>query len=682
MNEILTFEKLLLSELRIISISNINNDIIDNDIVKAVTVNEELLALGYTLTPDDIVNLAKSNDIDNFLNKFKGIIGNVNAKPMYPNYPNQVMNMDEATFRFHQLIHYASTYGIENFANIDVVRGWLPDVEDTEKTVDDETLINAKIIKLFINSENDSIYKHVYNKILSKRERMTDKEKILVCECIKHLSLNDLTNITVPFKQNLLEIFYSIFIADIDSNTKKAMLFSICQHTGDVWKCVDYVITKFNFHFKTSQKRLIVKLLESYTVDDFQSNLVVSKKKADRVNLMLQYLDYNNYSRNPEFRQIVAIFRSGYLSSWEGLAKSMVECKASGALEFICKRPGTALRMLTYLLRNGYNNSEIYRKLSPNIDGINLQMLVSICTHFGKTVEYWKDINKYLEAKNVYSICYALMCKKFLSMCTPIYSKKVFIDTAEYDLKHSKLLINDKSSEGGYIRSGIAYKIPNSINRLRFFVYWNDSRRVDVDLHGSASDINGKDIFIGWSDAYRTNNPNASIIYSGDITHSDAAEYIDIDLSDESIKNVTFNIDVYNIAGKYSGTFKDIDECYVGCMAVNSIGEDVKLYNPKNCFFTHYLTGNYSTVNYGYVDVNNRYLMYVGKSTDEGYNTQYHNYETEFSLKEYLYTLMKCQNSSLVSSKSEADVVLVMGKADSDNKEVSLVDNNFFLDTE
>ena len=133
MNEILTFEKLLLSELRIVSISNINNDIMDNDMVKAVTVNEELLALGYTLTPADIVNLAKSNDIDNFLNKFKGIIGNVNAKPMYPNYPNQVMNMDEATFRFHQLLHYVSTYGIENFANIDVVRGWLPDVEDTEK---------------------------------------------------------------------------------------------------------------------------------------------------------------------------------------------------------------------------------------------------------------------------------------------------------------------------------------------------------------------------------------------------------------------------------------------------------------------------------------------------------------------------------------------------------------------
>ena len=42
---------------------------------------------------------------------------------------------------FHQVLHYFSTYGAEMFTGIKVSKGWLPYVEDTEKTESDNQLL-------------------------------------------------------------------------------------------------------------------------------------------------------------------------------------------------------------------------------------------------------------------------------------------------------------------------------------------------------------------------------------------------------------------------------------------------------------------------------------------------------------------------------------------------------------
>ena len=67
----------------------------------------------------------------------------------------------------------------------------------------------------------------------------------------------------------------------------------------------------------------------------------------------------------------------------------------------------------------------------------------------------------------------------------------------------------------------------------------------------------------------------------------------------------------------YAGyeTFGESDECFVGIMAVANTNADVKLYDPKNCFFTHYLTGKYRTMNYGWIDIQNRVLIFDGTRT-------------------------------------------------------------------
>ena len=93
----------------------------------------------------------------------------------------------------------------------------------------------------------------------------------------------------------MYELFKIIFESpelrnDIDN-------YHFCQHTGDVWKCIDYVLkSRENYHLRTSEKRILVKVLESYDIKDFRANLILSNKKV--------YSNTEEESRNDLFDQL------------------------------------------------------------------------------------------------------------------------------------------------------------------------------------------------------------------------------------------------------------------------------------------------------------------------------------------------------------------------------------------
>ena len=667
-----------------------SKDISDDERMQLLlTFNENIKGLGYTFDPQSIVylarlaNLANQSDLSNLYDKIKNMIGSVDAKPMYPDFPNQVMEMDEAEFRFHQMIHYLSTYGIE-FYGVKVSKGWLPDVKDTKKTEDDKTLLDYKVIKLkYVTDAMTS----AFETILSKRERMTILESRIVAYSLFD-TLNNIygidrssclvwkdhwyDHIHITFKENMYILFKIIFESpelrnDIDN-------YHFCQHTGDVWKCIDYVLkSRENYHLRTSEKRILVKVLESYDIKDFRANLILSNNSARNIKVLLQYLDYNKYSRSIYHKNAVADLRDNKLQSWEGKAKKLLFSKDDGTLDFIGARPGMLLRMITILLRNGFKPEDIKKKLMIHAGKLSTQTLVTLNTYFNKPEEY---ITKY-NSKEQYDYTELIIMKDILKDVLKenlIYKdipelsgKKVLLDMDNYNLKLSNIECNTKSEEGGYIRSGLAIKIPDEVERIRFFVYWNDKERVDIDLHGSILTKDGAES-IGYDSDFRSKDA----VLSGDITHSNAAEYIDINLNNTNLY-ACVAINIYN--GSWS--FGNIDTCFVGAMAVKEMNENVKLYNPKNCFFTHDLKSKARTILYGYIDSESRSIIFVGKPTTKRYG----NYKdiSKFNVETYLKYLGDSQNITFVSDKNNADVILTMESATEDNS-ISLLENNFFMD--
>lgn len=664
------YESMLLSELRLVTIQKPTGDLTNENLQAALTVDANLQSLGYTLRPNDIVNLAMSDSLQGFYDQVKTLVGDVKAAPMYPNFPKQVMEMDKAEFRFHQAVHYFSTYGLEAMFGGTVLRGWMPDVKATEKTKTPKRLRTAHVLACIYE---DTMYTRPLKMILSKRERMTGKDSMICDIAFQHVSAMFIQTLDIPFKANLLHLFYMVFGGAYED--KLAILHALCKHTGDVLKCADYCLCQYHYHFRTSQKRLLVKLLESYPVVDLLANLVLSSKKAHRSNLVLQYLDYNMYSRSAGHKAAVDSLRDGKLRSWESRAKYLVSTGNDGALDFIAQRPGMLLRMITWLLRNGYADAKIENILCDKAASLSLQTITTVLSKFGNKRLTEEDT---MEANRVYAILLNVLTARLYCINTPLYGKKMYVKQDQYDLAHSIIQSGEKSDEGGYIRSGIAYAIPENIHRIRLFVYWNDKQRVDVDLHAAARNADGTLDHVGWNSEFIVDN---GIVFSGDITHSDAAEYIDVDLDATTADSVDLNINLFN--GKPS--FGEIDECFVGIMAVNELGEEIKLYSHANCFFSHQLTSKSRNLNYGYLDIKNRCLLFLGQDTS-GASWPYYTantmekLKTTFTLEAYIEALVAGQNIQIVDTDAEADVVLVMGKPEND-REVSLMDNNYFFDT-
>ena len=618
------FEKLLLSELRLAAYTPGAEDdpkLTDEMLAQAVTVNEELINLGFTLKPKDLAALAGSPSLTGFAKHFRSLLPNVSAPPMYPDFPLQVMGMSEAEFRLHQIVHYFSTYGFEQLLGSEVKRGWLPDVTATEKTESDDTLLRAKVLELVPEDEAPLT---ALTRIMQKRERLTLPGQELTVEALPYLEPEDIAGLKVPFKENLAVLFDAILRTGPevrktpgDAADRRVLLWrQICQHTGDVMKSTGAVLPMHRYHFRTSEKRAIVKLLESYPVADFKANLILSRGKREECITILQFLDYNMYSRSAEHKEAVRALRNGELRSWEAQAKYLLASGDDGALDFIAKRPGMMLRMIGWLLRMGYPDAEIRDRLAENAGKLSAHTIIDILNalDFKEENAPQEEIYRRMRQERYIEQCsetvknpeavyakYRLMLAKgyadevirnakdricrcrreiremdreYKTACdlyrrtapysgrvrailedvlrahmekahTELAGKKVFVKAEEFELSYSRLEGGKKSSEGGYLPSGMAIRIPEEVKRLRFFVYWNDKNRVDVDLHAAAYDLEGEFIHVGWDAHFN----KSGIVHSGDITHSNAAEYIDIDMA-APLRNAEASIHLYS--GKQS----------------------------------------------------------------------------------------------------------------------------------
>lgn len=886
-----TFHKHLLSELHMVVYqpgdpARLN----DRLLCEAVTVNENLRSLGLALKPVDILRLAVSPSLHTFYEAVKELVPDVKAKPMYPGFPQQVMELSEAEFRFHQALHYFSTYGVELLTGTEVSRGWLPEYDGQERTENDTRLLETNVVELV---SEDAAAIATLKILLGRRERLTNPELELVLESAANCTPEQMQGQKVRFKENL-ELLFPMLLQKADWETALKTLRVICSHSGDVLRCSMAYLRGRKYHLRTSEKKLLVKLLESYPVWNLRQNLMQSNALRERNLVVLQHLDYNQYSRSPEHREAVRALRNGELLSWHGIGEALLAEHSPKALQHLSQRPGYMLRMLNRLLSLSYTQEAILDVLRPHAADLSghliLKVLRTLATRKGTLAQKHQAAidacnNKYQQESCRYGLyeiegCYnsrritcqaearqrraradeqylsgprrdakqtagamvreiresiaqkeaalallrhglekqnalknmrrpclinnahmeldtdlvwclfapdyfrnaivrceeelaplreqaeklqqeadrwleermaaiaaenqpqydqeiqrinqweqenlaeieadyrkelanssemvrtlpdrkaaelaaleaqyqqqlrmlrydpqavqilrELLKEHFRMASTVLKGKMVFCDLRQFDLTHSSLETEDRSKDGGYIRSGIAWKIPEHAKYVRFFTYWNDPSRVDIDLHAGGVDMQGNSLHVGWNASHKA----SGVVHSGDITHSDAAEYIDIDL-DAPIREIYANVNLFY--GKYS--FKGVQTCYVGMMAVDKIGAEIKHYDPANCFFTHTLTQNTSNLFYGYVDVQNRCVRFVGQPNHNAWaaRPQIEDAESMFSLKDYLDCVLEGQGVELVESAEDAEVVLTMGKSLLDNG-ISLVDNNFFLE--
>ena len=668
----MTFEQNLFTEFREVLLEDSQEKITDEALIKAVTMNENLITeTGYVFDSESLAKIAQGDRSAEIYSKVKSFVPEVKAKPMYPDFPSAVMEMEEAEYRLHQYMHYFSTYGMEFLFGVDIHKGWLPVendmAESTEKTEKDDLLLQAKTLKVI---SPEGIYADVYRRIMARRERFTEPEKELVREAVIQDSAC-IRGVQVSFKENLIPVF-AVMMESLQGEERKEALREIVQNAGDVLTCARSYIAGKDYHLRTSEKRVIVQLLESFTPGDLRNNLILSRKKREQSLLVLQYLDYNVYSRSEEHRNCVNKLRDGELYSWESSLKKELAKNPEAGLSKAAERPGELLRKCAYLIRNGVEPAEIGEVLIRHADALSIQTLVTVCRRFaGKHSEEAAKEKEYRYLEVIFTeVLYAALC----GLNTPLKGKKIYTEEGAYSFAYSFVEASDKSAEGGYMRSGMAYKIPEDVRYVRFFTYWNDEKRIDIDLHAYASDEKGENrVHVGWDDEFKSKG----LVMSGDVTHSNAAEYLDADL-EKTVENGLTQA-VFRIHSFTGVPFSKIETVLTGMMAVSKLGvkKSAKLYDPANCFFSHLLRTEKNQLLYGKLDMKHRVLVYLGKDI-QGYVDQPLN-EESFSLRRYLDLLYKAQGVTEVSTPEDAEIILRADKPQADN-EISLIEQNFFMD--
>lgn len=724
-----SYEKLLLDAMRMVPYKEGTEPLTNEGLTKAVTMNENLMSLGYTLKPADVVKIAASPSVNTLYDDIKKQMTSVKAKPMYPDFPTQVMEMDEAQFRMHQIIHYFSTYGMEFFTGQEVSKGWLPAedglVSDTEKTETDTRLLAANAVELL---EEKDKYRVPFARILSKNERMTEMEKEIIHRCVVSKEIPFDRKYNIPFKENMEPIFCLIAEAaankEIDRKTASAALYNICQHPGDVTRGIHKYLLQHNYKLHTAEKKMFVDTYEKYGKAPFIENVTVSNKKVQFTREIFNRIDFKKYAHDAD--KIEAVNNIGHMRTWEAQARQKIENKEPDAISFAAQRPGMLIRMTSMALRNGYSEGEIAEALKEKSANISMQTTVSLINEarkeghkspvgYRKTTERINremakasralnmidnEKNKHIQARlssleekrvkldekevkrfekkaqtsdATERIFTEALKSRLEQIDIGMRGKNVYLDESAFDFSAIAVNPAEKNTNQGYLPSATVVKIPDEVNRVRCFVYWDDSSRVDLDLHVSALDKNGHDVHIGWNGGYN----ESGVVFSGDITHSNAAEYIDVDLANTDARFVKMTLDSFT-----EQPFSEIETVFSGMMAVDKLGENVHLYDPANCFFSNDITNDCININYGEIDVQNRLLRFIGREQDRA-DTYIPPKVVDgmFSLKEYLTMLANAQEATIVDAPENADVVLTLCKPMSE-KDVSLIDNNFFYEAE
>lgn len=654
-------------------------------LIKALTFNENIKFYGYKFNAESIYKLACCKNFNKMYDTFIDMMPKIKAKPMYSNFPNQVMEMDEAIFRYHQMLHYASTYGRELFECCEVLKGWLPECKEEER-LEDKKLLDYTIIKVVTIEECCDL---VVNKIINKKERFTYLESEIV-ECFI-LNYN-LKFEEVPFKENLAFILNLVIRADKEKG--RQYLKKFCNHTGDVYKVIEtyYIdcLKNNHKHFTTSEKRLFVSVLESFPLNDFKSNIYLSKRIFEtKIDTILRNISFNNLAKKEEYKEVVRQARNKEIKSWYATLEKKIEKNShKEVLEFLKQRPGELLRRVFRLIKLGYSEKEITDALFES-GNYKTQTIIETLNKFIEPLERDKrdkdviaycvqefkiepeEIDKILENRIILiNVFKNLLLRQYQNTETILKSKKVFIDTTVFNFEQCLIKTNSKGDDSSYVRGGLSYTLPEDVDILRFFVYWNDEKRIDIDLHAIFETTNGDKLRVGWNSDYNTHG----VIHSGDITHSDAAEYIDVNRKKAIKNNVKYvKFDIHSFTNV---PFKYINTVFCGIMAVSNSKEkkQMKLHDVKNEFFHHDLNSNERYLKYAYYDVENNTLRVLLERGDDTSESLF-----GYSLKEFVEMLLISQECSLVENKDDADVILSLDKVD-DERNVSLIDENFFFE--
>lgn len=578
-----------------ISLNNsVDNAISEKSVKYVATFLANINKLGYTLSTDIIAILLTKNTndiVDLYKSMFPILQKTVGAHkkyyPMYPNFPQQVMEMSEAELYINAIMHYTG----------DLVGLRILPVYEKEERPELTEETKYKVINL---GSDEDFYTLIKNLISSKTSiSETDKEDIkttiknteniseFLPEEIKHKEILAFVANEVFIKTNSIALIKNYFKTATD-----VLRFAVALSNGDVSLAKN---TKF-VSFKRKIRKMILSLLEQCNSEEnILEDMFKHKETWLRLGERLHPFEYKNLTK---CTKVFEVLRNkdcfNYKSFNSKVEESLVFNNVKESLTLLKTKPGEFARKLDKLLRDNNSSYNIVEAFEQVVDKVSTPVLLQVINHFNnrntQADRYFLpkgNIAKLQTIENKVPSISASICDNINLLCNHTlvnrFSKLESLGNVYIDPKLKKYIVPfSQRSASKSLRTVVrSSRIDlEEGNVLRCFIWWKDldskvkknehyhygdvnGTRVDIDL--SAIALNKDFEYVNALTYYNLRNDDMGC-HSGDITSAPngACEFIDIDI--DKCKKANMRYIVMNVNSFTGNKFCDIPECFAGWM--------------------------------------------------------------------------------------------------------------------
>ncbi len=497
----------------------------------------------------------------------------VEYQPMYPGFPQQVMEEDDAVLYLNAVYHYLTVEVPEHPAEI---RPAL--LDKTELTV--------------IELGNQAEFHMMIRQLIQAKTSIsgTDREDIdTAIANAEPEELEELLPSDIPFKEN------AAFVASCLLKHDKASINLIKRYfktATDVlrlaaaWSGGDVSLAEsVRFRkFKRPERRLLLGLLEQ--CHPMTEDMLKFKDRWIRLGEILHPSEYK--SRFPRSEEAFAVLRNNKpYTTFNGSVELAFRYDQVWILiDLLMKRPGEFARRLDQLLRSTEHTEYVVLAFGEVADQVSTPVLLQVKSHFARRHEP-SDLRIFFPKGNV-AKAYAVpdhlpkvdpgACEDIVNLCDQVLIQrfselpplgKTYVDQR---LQHYHVPFSQRSASKALRTLVRGSRLPmGEGDTIRFFSWWKEGMvngqptgRVDIDL--SAVMYNGNWQYVEHISYTNLRSSKYRAVHSGDIVSAPqgACEFIDLHIP--SIVQYGGRYIVATLHSYTSQPYCELPECFTGWM--------------------------------------------------------------------------------------------------------------------
>ncbi|WP_368273414.1 TerD family protein [Enterocloster bolteae] len=567
-----------------------------------VTLMKNVESLGYTFSKElfERLQTLSEKELQTFylelVPELKKLVGaDVVYNPMYPNFPESVMESSYIELYINAIIHYWS-------------EGTFYPYEEKNKRLPLFETTKVKIIDL---GSQEDLYEIFKNLCASKTSiSQTDKEDI---EWIfKNMKVQFPDEILLKENAALvgklyLENYPLATVKDIQKYFKTAtdvLRLITAMSDGDISLAEN---TKFR-SFRRKERRILLELLQNCGA--IEEDMLRYKNKWLRVGERLHPSEYSE----TQFGKVITAFnklRNGVkIETFAGKVVKSIETEDyKAALILLKKRPGELARKLDHLLRKTDDKNSVINTFKDVASDVSTPVLLQVKEHF---IQRQEDLgSRVFFPKGNLARCHCIentlpdieekYCNAIVKICENAlvenYKSKDFLGNVYLSEEYKKYIVpfSQRSSSKSLktIVRGSRLSIQENAKAFRAFIWWtnmgksddNDDyygERIDIDLSAAIFDDNWK--YMEHVSYTNLKSEKYNSCHSGDITNggpvdgNGVSEFLDVDI--ESVIKYGARYVVYQVYSYTEQKYSDMPHVMFGWMNREDVNTG-EIYEPK-----------------------------------------------------------------------------------------------------